>query len=266
MWASKQVERALFRWDDWKQSIVRQWADIDVELETYSLGQLRNLAIDRLRVLGLEPTLQFQIYWLSCVASDYCFNDSQSYKRICIPAWLHSRFRVVMDLASMPPENNDILPLKINSRVLPPEANIEPKVMPQRYFEEVKRDIFPISFADNDKDVVRWWEEGSCFSLNSKHELYAILKRHKGRPREKRVKQGTPAQFSDRIAIKCAVLRYNNQMTITGIAGKLHLHISHPEMSDRSDITRHLISRGMELLASLGIILDIQKNSNGQTI
>jgi len=160
-----------------------------------------------------------------------------------------------MDLASLPPENNNILPFKINSRVLPPEAYIEPKVMPQRYFEEVKRDLFPISFSDNGKEVVRWWEKGTCFSLNSKHELYTILKKHKGRPRKKRVKQGTPAQFSDKLAIKCAVLRYNNQMTITGIAKELHLPINRPDLNDTSDITRHLISRGMDLLESLGIIL-----------
>jgi hypothetical protein len=258
MWTSKQVERGLFGWNDWKQSIVYQWADIDVELETYSLGQLRHLAIDKLRVLGLEPTLQFQIYWLSCVASDYCLNDPKSFEHICIPYWLHSRFMVAMDLASLPPENNNILPFEINSRVLPPEANIEPTVMPQRYFEEVQRDLFPISFADNDKEAIRWWEKGNCFSLNTKHELYTILKGHKGRPREKRLKQGTPAQFSDKIAIKCAVLRYNHQMTITGIARKLNLLISHPETNDRSDITRHLISRGMDLLESLGIILNCQ--------
>ena len=160
MWTSKQVERALFGWDDWKQSIVRQWADIDTGLETYSLGQLRNLAIDQLRILGLEPTLQFQIYWLSCVASDYCLTDPQSFEKIRVPPWLHARFQKVVEIAISSAEDNSLLPFNVNSRILPPEAYIAPAVIPYVYFEEVQRGTFSISFADNDREVVRRWERG----------------------------------------------------------------------------------------------------------
>ena len=259
MWTSKQVERALFGWDDWKQSIVRQWTEIDVELETYSLGQLRNLAIDHLRILGLEPMLQFQIYWLSCIASDYCLTDPQSFENICVPPWLHTRFQKVVELAISSPEDNGLLSFKINSRILPPQADIAAAVIPYVYFEEVQRGIFSISFADNDKEVVRWWEKGPYFTLHSKHELAGILKGHKGKPREKRAKQGKPAQYSGRIAVKCAVLSDSTQMTTVQIARKYHLKVSRPYLSNRSDITRHLISRGRNLLKSLGIFIDSQK-------
>jgi hypothetical protein len=257
MRTSKRVEIALFQWFDWKRSIGRQWIKIDVDLEKYSLGQLRNMAIDRLCALGLQPLIQFQIYWLCCVVSDYRLKDPKSYENICIPPWLHSKFEKVMDLALLPQDNNNILPFTINSRVVPPELYTAPEGMPHVIFSEVERDVFPVSFKDNDKDVARWWEKGTGLSLDSQHELYWILKSHKGRPRERRAEKGTPAKFPDRLAITCAVLRDSKQMTIANIARKLNLVVTHPDFSDRSDITRHLISRGRNLLTSLEIYLDI---------
>ena len=68
--------------------------------------------------------------------------------------------------------------------------------------------------------------KGAYFQLHSKHELVGILKGHKGRPREKRVKQGAPTQYSDRTAVQCAVLRESTQMTTVQIARKFGLPVT----------------------------------------
>lgn len=92
MWNPEKVERALFRWQKWRQSIVTQWINLEVEIESLTLGQLKAKARRELRKLSFPANLWLELYWICCITSDYNLDHLSSFDNIVIPTWLRLPF------------------------------------------------------------------------------------------------------------------------------------------------------------------------------
>lgn len=261
MWTDRQVERALFSWVKWRRSIVLQWLDVDLGWETLSLNQLRSKAKHELRGLELMPCIQMQVYWLCCAVSDYFIDDSSSYRKICMPDWLWSRYSGI-------PKDYRIELMHAGERVYPPavwtaqEGNIGvdadridfPKVfLADSQDTEYPTNSFPALQDTKDPGTVQTWEIYDSLSLFSDHELYWILKELKGRPPERRKKRGREACYSDRWAVRCALLKDKTSMSDYEIALKFNLPHERYWESNQSDTVRHLVERGRIVLESVGL-------------
>ena len=88
MWMHESVERALFSWSKWQYSLIRQWSNLDAELENFDPGQLKLRAKTSLDMLGFTSSTWLQLYWICCVASDYSFDYQDSFSNIVVPDWL----------------------------------------------------------------------------------------------------------------------------------------------------------------------------------
>jgi hypothetical protein len=89
--------------------------------------------------------------------------------------------------------------------------------------------------------------------LHSDHELFVLLKEQRGRPGRSR-KLGRPLQYSDRLAVQCAVLRDNYDMKNVQIPDRLKLRKTKPYNSWQSDVVVNLIRRGRKLLKEISAI------------
>jgi len=87
MWNCTQVERALFAWRDWRNSLIEHWA-YGMNLQGISLRALQNVVEPILRKLDLIPSRANGIYWISCACSDFSIRDRRTWERIIIPPWL----------------------------------------------------------------------------------------------------------------------------------------------------------------------------------
>lgn len=222
MWKPETVERALFRWRRWRQTIVNQWVNSDLE----SLSDLKSRAEDQLLLLNFPESLWLELYWISVVAADFCFNDESSFDRIVVPAGL-------------------CVDQRLASYDLPPGT----RVYPPRIWSE--KDI---DFASRQLG----WPKTMLYSkpldmyvyLPSDHELYSVLSKLKGRPKKNLGKRGRRPLFSDRLAVRCASKRPDR--TFVEIAKMFGLPTQRYIFSEQSDTVRHLVARGRKLLEETG--------------
>ncbi len=259
MWIAERVEQALFHWAIWRRSIILQWLDVDTDWELLSLGQLRSKSKNELRALELMPCIQLQVYWICCVISDYSFDDSSSYREIRMPDWFWSRYSRVV-------EYYEIDLRHASNRMYPPavwtaDEGITGVDADKFDFSQVHlwhpQDIkyntnIPAVLQDRDAPgAFHAWETYDSISPSSSHELYGILKGLKGRPQERRKRRGREAHYSDRLAVRCALLKDKNSMTDYEIAIKFNLPSKRYYSSNQSDTVRHLVERGRRLLESV---------------
>ena len=78
------VERALFGWSKWRHSLIRQWSNLEAELENYDLVRLKSTAKTALDILSFPSSNWLQLYWICCVASDYSFDYEDSFSNIVV--------------------------------------------------------------------------------------------------------------------------------------------------------------------------------------
>lgn len=260
MWTGRQVERALSQWWNWRRSVIQQWLNADSNWETLSLNQLRSKAKNELRGLELMPCIRMQVYWICCAVSDYFIDDSSSYRNICMPEWLWSRYSEIPEYYSIELEH-------AGGRVYPPaawtaqEGNIGvdadridfQKIHVLNSFTTESQTNSFLGLQDSNDAAIRSWETYNSLSIFSNHELYGILKGIKGRPQEGRKKRGREARYSDRWAVRCATLKDKTDMTNDEIARKFNLPTKRYFFSNQSDAVRHLVERGRVLLESVGL-------------
>lgn len=235
MWKPKNVERALFTWGKWRQSIISQWLNPEKDLEEFTLKQLRGKVRQELRTLGLPTSTWLELYWICCTVSEYNLDDWNTFNNIVVPAWLLSRYERIMGFDNLYWLRNPI------SRVYPPEIWDEGDVDYMTRRVTGKQDI-------DERDRIYPWEEWPWIFLPSRYELYEFLNKLKGRPREKSRKPGNRPSYPDSLAVKCAVLNEKHDMTHVEIAIKFGLPITKPYDSRQSDIVRHLVDRGRKLI------------------
>ena len=228
MWTHEVVERALFCWSKWRYSFIEQWSDLGAELEYFDLGRLKLTAKTALDKLNFPSSPWLQLYWICCVVSDYNFDYEESFNNIVIPNWL-----------PLPFDSSASLNIKPGIRMLPPAIYTEADL------EKLGHWILILDMEELAK-TMNW----IGLILPPTHELYHFLGKQRGRPK-KPSKIGKRPHYSDRLAVKCAILRDVCRMTYVEAAEKLGLAITKPYDSWQSDAARHLVKRGRILLDSL---------------
>lgn len=114
--------------------------------------------------------------------------------------------------------------------------------------------VYPsfLIMSERDRDFL----SPMCMILPPDHELYPVIETLRGRPRKLQKLGGLP-KYPDRIAVRCAALKQSGK-TYVEIARLLGLDVTNGEeheLSERSDITRHLVNRGRRLMSEhIGLI------------
>jgi hypothetical protein len=219
MWQPNTVERVLFRWKKWRDSIIRNWAgeEYDEDWPKKAVGQ-------ELKELGFPASFPLEIYWISCLTSDYNLDYPNTYARIVTPSGLKKGgFEV----------NPGI-------KIYPPQVIREKDVEFESSQYGIPRDalIRLYSHASSDRLL-----------LKSDHEFLSVLKDLRGRPGI-RGKQGPIPHYHDRLAVQCAALK-DSGMSYVEIAKRFGLPVTRRYSSYQSDVARHLVCRGRKLLREL---------------
>jgi hypothetical protein len=239
MWKPEKVERALFLWPRWKRSLVLSWIGAE-ELEGLPLADLRVHVRGALQKLDLPESILFEIYWISCAISDYCFDDWNTFNSIGMPRWLITRYDPILELET--------------SHLEKPVRSYPPEIWGQSDVEYLIRRAaqghYPEAYqALHVKDGrIDFVDTSPTIFLPPSHELFEILGSIKGKPRKRPQKPGRPPTSYDRLAVRCAALKDESNLTYVEIAAKLRLPITKPYASRQSDLTRHLVARGRELI------------------
>ena len=232
MWSHENVERALFSWQKWQQSIVQQWIIGEGEFIGLAYDELREKVQQELTRMDFPTSMWLEIYWVCCVISDYNLDDWNTYDNIVIPAWLLSTdypYRVLDQI-------------KVKKRCYPPEL-----------WNERDIDFFARQYLGGeltDRSILYPSERHFRIFLPSQHEFYEALNKFKGRPRVSR-KRGKQSKYSDRLAVRCAVMKDKYGMTFVDIANKFDLPCTKPYESWQSDVARQLVERGRKLIQRL---------------
>ena len=222
MWQPRQVEQALFRWGKWRCLLLDQWVRPEAKLIELSPDKLKLGVKRRLRKIGLAG-VRIEVYWICSLVSDLNLDNSASFDKIVIPDWLQW----------WPLAYQDPLSLKPGARMHPPWLVSENDIdFAKRQYGADSRFLKPAGLT--------------FMLLSPDHELYSVIEPLRGRPR-KRHKPGRPLRYPDHLAVKCAVLR-TQRLTYVEIAKRLGLPVTKPELSEQSDVVRHLISRGNKLI------------------
>lgn len=219
MWQQNTAERALFQWRKWRNSIIRNWAGWK-----YDKDCLEKVVSQELKELGFPASFLLEMYWMSCLTSDYNLDYPATYSRIVTPAGLKKGgYEINQGIKIYPPQVIKEEDLKFVSR--------------QYGFS---RDTLISLYSDYSSNRLL---------LKSDHELFSVLKDTRGRP-VIRGKQGPIPRYHDRLAVQCAALK-DAGMSCVEIAKRFHLPVTRRYSSDQSDVARHLVDRGRKLLREL---------------
>ncbi len=196
------------------------------------MEQLKLEARTELHKLDFPDSLWLELYWICCVESDYSFDYETTFENIAVPNWL---------------------PLPFDSQV---SLKIAPgiRMYPPAIYHEGDMDFLASHFGSwiliddiiGRPDVLGWFG----IFLSSIHELLALLKKSKGRPK-KSGKIGRRPEYSDRLAVQCAALKDEPEMTYVKIAKTLGLPTERNKETtqEESRTARHLVRRGRKLIS-----------------
>jgi len=230
MWQSKTVERALFKWNKWRQSLVRVWASYDPGSNELASARLKELANTVVKGFGLPNSAILELYWACCVTSRCNIDYEASFDRI-----------VISEAVELPfdPSISDLL-VELGIRACPPLLISEKDVVfhCRQYGLDFRPSLHHYKFSPARGDDLVF--------LDKDHELYPIISKLRGRP-SKRKKVGRLPNHSDHLAIRCAALKQSG-LTYVEIADKLGLKVRSYYFSSQSGVVRSLVLRGRELI------------------
>jgi hypothetical protein len=231
------VERALFYWGKWRQSIIAQWIEWaacpDQASESNFLNRLVTKSKSELAKLRFPNNLLLELYWVCCIASNCTFDHRTSFNSIVITSWLPEPFyRSICEY------------LKPGKRIFPPYIfRKEDEILQFRRFG----DLGLVKLRSAAK-------RGFAMLIPSDHHLYDVLSKFKGASKTLG-DPGRPPIYSDRLAVMCAVWKDRQDMSDEDIQKKIDTelndkmtlqgrvsNINHP-----TDIN-HLIKRGRKLI------------------
>jgi hypothetical protein len=241
MWQPKKVERALFKWQKWRRSLIIQWAKTTNTFEELPLDQRNGVAKLEMQQIGFPSSLFLEIYWICCISSSYNLDYPTTYENIVIPPWL-----------PLPPGRRPVryyLKAPFGKKMKPGLRIHPPSVVGES-------DIDFFTYQDG-YEAARFYrgiyypkENDYWIFLSTDHPFRTVLNQLKGRPKLSG-KSGRIPSYSDRLAVKCAALFDDSKMTYVKIAHKFGLPITSYYESSQSGTVRHLVSRGKKLIGEL---------------
>jgi hypothetical protein len=229
MWQRKRVERALFRWNKWRGSLIDQWVNFPNDLSNPSLDELRQQSKKALDRLALPPSWLLELYWICCVVSDYNLDYEESYDRIIVPGWFVIPFPELQHFAFKIAATRWYPPRLLRDEDIRLEARRHGLAI-ETLFSTYRHDAYSLL-------------------LPTHHEFWQIISKLRGRPAKVKTRGRLP-QYPDRLAVKCAML-HDSGSTDVEIARKFNLPVKRPYTSEQSDTVRHLVRRGRKLISSL---------------
>ncbi len=237
MWNNLSVEKALFAWLPWRRSIINTWCSMPKGFNGYALDDFRKWAAIELKELKMPESYLLEFYWICCVTSDYNIGFSATYEKIEVTPWILKKYDAIMRFA---PIN-----YPIGKRWVPPE--IWTKKDWERLLDNLGIDHNYKMFLEARKNPTRGF-----ILLPENHAFREVLKGFKGRPAASR-KRGRPPKYSDRIAVKCAMLadKLSSEIEVAKEiqhSEHIDMKIHKPYESYQSDIVNHLIERGRTML------------------
>jgi hypothetical protein len=241
VWNPPNVERALFRWAKWRESLIAEWADPGESELTQE--HLTRRAESVLRGLDLRPSAILLLYRICCVASDVNLDYEASFKKIVIPRGVQLPFDPLLTCFA----------LEVGSRVHPPSivAGQDLAFFSRQYgaaTSVIGRDgITRMTATDNYEPNFR---RGEWLLLPPGHELAAVLAERKGRPPRMKPRY---LKYGDRLAVKCAASKDLGK-TYLEVARQFGLPIQekhHYWESAQSDLAMYLVRRGRKLLVEI---------------
>jgi hypothetical protein len=88
------IERTLHRWGDWNTSVAHGREAIKGHNKEWSADKYRNIAIKFLSELSFPRSSMLELYWLTCVFSDYQNNGIFYFEKLVLPKWFPLPFGV----------------------------------------------------------------------------------------------------------------------------------------------------------------------------
>jgi hypothetical protein len=221
MWQSLTVERALFRWQKWRNSIIDYWVKHSNELNG-SFSPAESEVCQELMELGLPDLDILEIYWICCVFSDFNLDYPVTFEKIITPEGLQIHGHEIK------PGNRAYPPCVID------EGDLKFEARQYGLRVDTLKDLYSASHSYN-------------MLLQSSHELLHVLSRIRGRPK-RHGRHGRLPKYYDRLALQCAVLKDLYEMSYVQIAERFRLDVTRPFSSRQSDTTVHLVDRGRKIL------------------
>lgn len=218
MWDTEQVGRALFRWEKWRASLVRQWMR-KTPLSKISLKDLKTTARTALHELGLKGPI-IECYWI-CAVDTVRNLDDVAFEEVFMPEWFPKRYDHRMKQFYLNQRHRFYPPVIITEMDLLKLKSYNPQVYHKLEIREM--------------------------TLTQHHPLYTILGM-KGRPK-KQSAIGRPSEYSDHCAVVCAAHKRQG-LTYVEIAKKFKLPIIKNRETGykQSESARNLVERGKKLI------------------
>jgi hypothetical protein len=231
MWKSTSIERVLFSWPVWRSSIIRRWIHPEINWATLPPDKVRDIAANEIISFGFPYCLLFEIYWLSCLVSDYNLSVPYTFRYICVPAFVPSIYKPLIHFD---------------------ESIMDRRSYPPKIFRESDLKFHNLSHLQKSIEIMGKYSPGlvdSFMFLPANHHFYKVLNEYHSRNATSK-RLGRPPKYSDRLAVACAA-RKNEGRTLLEVANEFTLPKTKPYNSWQSDIARNLIKRGQILIESL---------------
>jgi hypothetical protein len=136
----------------------------DVDWANLLKGEIRDIASKGITSLGCPYCLLFEIYWLSCLVSDYCMSDQTTFSTIAVP---------------------DYLPRFFEPLVRFDKSMIDKRAYPPLIYNESDLKFHYLSRMQHEIEEAGQRQPGllaEFMFLPSNHVFWKILSRYRGRP------------------------------------------------------------------------------------
>lgn len=177
MWQPESVERALFHWVPWKQSIIRQWIKTPNSVENVAVLDIKKTAKEELEGLKFSNSLWLQLYWICCTSSEYNLGHPNSFEKIVIPEWLPMPFDPSMDQYHL------VGGMRMYAPAVWDEGDV--KFIAQHRGFSIGKNGFYVHFVGEEKPVIFRFpfvhrSEKTIF-VRSDHDFHNLLSNQRGR-------------------------------------------------------------------------------------
>ena len=203
----------------------------DIDWANLPVDEVRDTAAKEITSLGFPYCLLFEIYWLSCLVSDYCMSAPTTFGSITVPVFLPSVYEPLVRFD---------------------KSMTDKRAYPPQIFSEIDLKFHYLSRMQHDIEEAGQHPPGllaEFMFLPSNHGFYKVLSGYRGRPKASRQRGGQP-KYSDRLAVSCAEMKSEGS-TYVEVARKFKLPITIPYQNQQSDVARQLVKRGQALIESI---------------
>lgn len=203
----------------------------DIDWAKLPAEEVRDTATGEIVTLGFFHCRLFEIYWLSCIVSDYCISDPTTFSNIVVPSLLTPIYEPLVGI----------------DKSITGKRAYPPKMYSESEAKLLDLSVLQLEIEGMGRNHPALFVERTI--LPSEHELNEVLRRYRGRLKTSH-QRGRPRKSSDRKAVYCAKMM-NEGQTNTEISRKVGLPRKMFDNYWQSNAARYLVKRGQLLIESL---------------